>query len=208
MNRTFQHVARARSSRSGYTLIEMLVSMGVLSMLMAAVGSALMVGNQQYFRHKAQHDAASRASLGLAQGLKMLADGTVVTVAQAHEMQYVRPKVGDDGCYVIAAPGGIGNTMTSLEFGDEIRIYLENNTVYLDNLDDDKPPLEMAEGVLGLSFLCDGVDPDVAAADPDIPDVAPEAVRTVTVTLTAADKPFHPEGVMTLTRTVRLRNHL
>ena len=138
----------------------------------------------------------------------MLGDGTVVTVAHSYELQYVRPLVGDDGLYEIEPQGGIGSTMTSVKLGDEIRIYLTDNKVYLDNLDDDQAALEMADGVLGLSFLYDGVDPDVAAADPDIPDVAPEAVHTVTVTLTAADKPFHPEGVMTLTRTVRLRNHL
>lgn len=194
--------------REGFTLIELLVSMTILAGIMGAVASAFVIGYRSYFSHKAHYDAASKASTSIQIGLRDLADGAIVTKAESDDLQYQKPLPGNDDLYVLDDQGGIAVKMTACRLGDEMRIFKVDDLIYLDDLDDADPAKLLADGVLELKFLYDGVDPDVAAADPLIPDVAPPNVKSVTVILTAADKPFAPEGVMQITRTVRLRNHL
>ncbi len=193
----------ARSRLSAYTLMELLVAMGVLMVLSGALGQALMVGLQMVATTEANGRSASLASMSMARALDDLQDGALATTVESATFRYFKPKVGNDGFYLVDPPGELSGRWAIVELGDEWELTYspEAQALYLDNLDDTENARQVAEGVVACEFLYnDGLTPTLLSSA--------ASVKSITLVLETRATSGNRENTTQVTKTVRLRNHM
>lgn len=202
---------RARSCR-GFTLVEMMVAIGVLATLMGAIWGVFMMGMRLYSVHRAAYTSDSNASMALERGLRDLADAAIITYASSEYFTYRKPAKGTDGFYELERHGGIAIQMTAVRLGDEMKIYKLGDVLYLDNMSDAEAPVALATHVTSVRFLFDGLECTGTGGLIGGTQAAPFDVKTVTLVIGTEGESSGIAGrsraETTVTKTVRLRNHL
>lgn len=212
MRDTWPRLGRATRSRRGFTLVEMMVAVGVLATLMGAIWGVFMMGMRLYSVHRAAYVSDSNASMALERGLRDLADAAIITYASSDWFTYRKPARGSDGFYDLERHGGIAIQMTAVKLGDEMKLYRLGDALYLDNTSDDEPPMELASGVANVHLLYDGLEASGTGSLIGGTQAAPFDVKTVTLTIETHGQSSGISGrsqsATTVTKTVRLRNHM
>lgn len=196
-------LARPGARRRAYTLMELLVSLGVLMILSGALGQALMVGLQMVAATTVQGRAASLASMSMARALQHLEDGALATQVESHTFRYFKPQVGPDGFYLVDPPGELSGRYAIVELGEEWELSYSSaaQALYLDNLSDPDDPVQVAEAVTQCEFLYnDGLTPTMIDS--------PSTVKSLTLVLETYARSNNREATTEVRKTVRLRNHM
>ena len=188
MRRMRPRSGQAPRSRRGFTLVEMMVAVGVLATLMGAIWGVFMMGMRLYSIHRAAYTSDSNASMALERGLRDLADAAIITYASSDYFTYRKPAKGPDGFYELERHGGIAIQMTAVTLGDEMKLYKLGEAVYLDNTSDAEPPIELASGVTNVHFLYDGLEASGTGSLIGGTQAAPFDVKTVTLTIETQGK--------------------
>ena len=158
--------ARDRAAR-GYTLIELLVAHGALLVLFGVLGQILVAQLRVISLTTARYNAAVEASHSMAIAIRDLSDAAMLTDAGKDYLQYLRPQVGSDGLYMLAAPGTVPGELTGVRVADQVRIYYDPDARILyrqvipeygsgETADE---PEAVAHNVEHVEFLYDGVAP-------------------------------------------------
>jgi len=199
-------------SRQGFTLVEMMVAIGVLATLMGAIWGVFMMGMRLYSVHRAEYTSDSNASMALERGLRDLADAAIITCVRSEWFTYRKPARGTDGFYDLERHGGIAIQMTAVKLGDEMKLYKQGEALYLDNTSDAEAPMELATDVSSVHFLFDGLECSGTGGLIGGTQAAPFDVKTVTLVIGTQGESSgiagRSQSETTVTKTVRLRNHL
>lgn len=187
-----------------YTLLETLVAMGALVVVFGALGAALVQGLDTVARTRAACEAASSASMGLANAVNDIGDAAFLTLCGPDRVRYCRPSVGEDGRYVL--PEEPPSEHTYVQPGQEVEVGLDQEgRLYRATVDHGGNGTELVgtevvtDGVRSLTFQYDGKEGTAQTV--------PGEVRWVTVTVEAQPQ-SRPQGrSVRVTRTVKLRNH-
>lgn len=194
----------ARVRRRGYTLIEMLAAIGALLMVFGVLGHALLQGLDSVARTRAAHRSASGASMALANAMHDLGDAAVITTCGSTLVRYRRPILDSDGKYVIVPRGENPGPFTHVAPGGEVEVSFnaDEGKLYRIDLEAYPPEVEVvAEGLQSVKFTYEGRDPTVET-------LSPWDMDSVTVELVSDGSSGNRSASETVTKTVKLRNHL
>jgi prepilin-type N-terminal cleavage/methylation domain-containing protein len=198
-----RHLLRATGRMSGYTLMELLVAIGVLTILSGALGQALIVGMQMVAMTSVNARSASLASTSMALALRHVEDGALATTIESDRFAYFKPAVGPDGYYLVDPPGELSGRYAIVELGEEWELFYDpaQKGLFLGDLGSSNPPEQVAEGVVACEFLYnDGLTP--ALID------APSTVKSITIVLETQADSGKRVATTEVRKTVRLRNHM
>lgn len=90
-------------TRSGFTLIEVLVSLSILTVVLSAAASLTVTAGRSFDLTGAQLNASQNASIGVQNMNQDLREAMQVTISSATDMLVYYPQVASDGTYIHGA---------------------------------------------------------------------------------------------------------